>query len=176
MAAYCLAAVGRQIVEIAVPGVAGGERDKPTGRSAGGATEVSDAADVDAGCACCEGGESGEQRRAVCMAVLDHLYSGQPTGKPELDGFSQIAEQFALPRELWDRLVEGLIERSAVRRYATWGRLRDHLERTAGTAGRLAVRVLIDRSLHGDLSSSVDDRVLALGTGMGLVHVLGGCA
>ena len=166
MGAYCLAAVGRQIVEIAVPTPPHDKRGESSTRP------VDNTGEAVSDCQSCQAGESDEQRRAVCLAVLDHLYAGKPTGKPELDGFSQVAQYLAIPREQWDRLVDGLIEQSAVRRYATWARMRDHLERTAGIAAQLGVRLFIDPSQRQAVYSSVHERVAAMGAGTGLTKIL----
>src|SRR6185295_8772142 len=34
--------------------------------------------------------ETFEQKRAVCGSVLEHLWAGEATGKPELDGFHAV--------------------------------------------------------------------------------------
>ncbi|MCC7192374.1 MAG: squalene/phytoene synthase family protein [Phycisphaeraceae bacterium] len=93
------------------------------------------------GCESC-GGESPERRRAVCAAVLDFLYSGQVSGKPELDGFSTIAAEYDLPREYFDRIVNGLSSFLETRRFATWNRLRLSITPFAESEAALAFLVL----------------------------------
>jgi len=74
---------------------------------------------------CC-GGESIEQRAAVCESVLDYLFSGEATGKGELDGFHAAAEQFGLHRPPMSAMVEATAAAAGPKRIATWQRLRQN--------------------------------------------------
>lgn len=87
---------------------------------------------------CCEE-ESPEKRKSVCHSVLDYLYRGEPTGKGELDGFHAVAQQYDLPRQPFDNLIDALIAEQSVQRYATWKRVNEQLNLTAGSAGELIV-------------------------------------
>lgn len=142
-------AVVRQIVEIVDPDAkaqasacteestdqrAKPRAENPPGRAAG--------ETASGGCAACGGGESPEQRRAVCAAVLDFLYSGQKTGKPELDGFHAVAAAYGLPREYFDRIANGLSAFLTTRRFATWNRLRQTVAVFAEAEAALAFSVL----------------------------------
>lgn len=83
-----------------------------------------------------------EHKRAVCSAVLDHLYRGQSTGKAELDGFASIASAAGLERRWFESFCDGLAKLEATKRYATWGRLCADLELAGGAAARIAARLL----------------------------------
>ncbi len=168
-ALYGVAAVGSQLLEIACPTPPRQNENQIPTVNPTAAGRFTDEPVADSSCCCCEAGDSGSQRRAVCMAILDHLYTGQPTGKPELDGFKRVADRYGLPRSLWDTFVHGLVDLESVRRYATWTRLRDHLDRTTGTIADLAVRVLSQGSIP---DPSGRHRSAALGTGLGLALIL----
>lgn len=79
---------------------------------------------------CC--GESTAQRVEVCGNVLDHLYSGKETGKPELDGFAALAEHHHIDQAILQRYAEGLAASREVKRFATWNRVRSDYEQTGG--------------------------------------------
>lgn len=130
-AIYTLAAVGRQLRDILDPCPGGGAPQ--AGESACSGV---------GGCATCAGGETPQQRRAVCAAVLDFLYSGQQTGKPELDGFVIVARHWDIPRALFDQWADGLATLAELKLYATWSRLRSVCNQAAGTAGLIAFRAL----------------------------------
>ncbi len=109
---------------------------KPLGHAAGGSSCA-----TPADCADC-GGESVERRREVCSAVLDYLLSGQSTGKPELDGFAAIACGAKLDRGELEGFCDGLAIEASLPRYATWKRLRQMCDQTAGAAALLAFAML----------------------------------
>jgi phytoene/squalene synthetase len=94
----------------------------------------------DKGDACCEG-ESVAQRLDVCTSVLDHLFSDQPTGKPELDALTMVREAYGLPRSLFDDVVQGMATQRERARYQTWADLLDTLQQTSGAAAMLIARV-----------------------------------
>lgn len=117
----------------------------------------------------CEGGgESIEQRRDVCMSVLDYLFAGEVTGKGELDGFADCAARHQLPRRTFDDYVQGVAAQLAVKRYPTWKRLREHLDATAGGAAQLAVAALSG----GALDETARSQAIAWGTALQLVQML----
>ena len=91
---------------------------------------------------CQGGGETPQQRRDVCSSILDYLFSGQSTGRPELDGFASVAKQFDLPQASFESFAAGLNDLINTPRYAIWRRLRESLEETCGTAARLVWRIL----------------------------------
>lgn len=68
----------------------------------------------------------------VCANVLDHLYAGKETGKPQLDGFADLAQRHGIERDALMQYVEALAATQDVKRYATWARLRGDFERTEG--------------------------------------------
>ena len=96
---------------------------------------------------CSEGGCSGESietRRGVCLSVIDHLYNGLDTGKPELDAFLQVRSAFDLPRGLFETWIEGSATERTLPRYATWKRLNETLDATGGAPAMIAAHVLAD--------------------------------
>ena len=93
-------------------------------------------------CATCGGGESVEQRRVVCERVLEHLYSGQTTGRPELDAVAAVTKAFGIQRDLFEQYCDALADEQNLRRYATWQRARSVCERSAGTLARIVWRIV----------------------------------
>ncbi len=89
----------------------------------------------------CEG-ESLDQRRGVCLAVIEHLYGGLATGKPDLDAFLEVNRAMRLPSGWFELMVKGMeIERS-LPRYATWKRLGDTLGGSGGMVAMLRAVIL----------------------------------
>lgn len=168
-AIYCLTALAQQLEQIADP--SGTVIKDVPGGTASDAQAMNPCASDCSTNAPCGGRESSQQRRAVCLAVLDHLYAGRPTGKPELDSFRDVAAAYAVPRSYWERLVDGLIDRAVVRRYATWARLRSQLHDTAAMGAMFAACVWAwERDGRG--ASDQLDRACAFGIGVGLTSVL----
>lgn len=134
----------------------------------GGATPGAAACGTNGGSGACGsggcGGESPEKRRAVCAAVLDHLCSGEPTGKPALDDFAGVARRHALPRAAFDAMCDGMLTFSTLKRYATWSRLLGVAQAIGGSSALLTWRVLgQDR---GDAKPSLDAQVVAWGSAL----------
>lgn len=110
------------------------------------------------------GGESPEKRRAVCAAVLDHLYSGQPTGKAALDGFADVARRHDLPRASFDALCDGMLTFTTLKRYATWARLLGVAQAIGGSSALLAWRML--DPAHDSVRKSRDAQIAAWGAAL----------
>jgi phytoene synthase len=121
---YTLSAVVRQLSDVIVPATVAA----PAGLEA-------------TGCSTC-GEETPEQRRAVAHSVMDFLFSGDKTGKPELDAFTDMAARRDIQRADFNPLIEGLSLHATLRRYATWKRLRDVCDQTAGSVGLMTWRIL----------------------------------
>jgi phytoene/squalene synthetase len=173
-ALYVLAAVVRQLEEIIDPGTKTQAEGCPgdeaacvegvvTGTCATGGNAAA------GGCATC-GGESPQQRRAVCAAVLDFLYSGQKTGKPELDGFLAVVTPCAIARESFDAIADGLSDFLTTRRFATWNRLRQTVGQSAGAEAALALAVL--RRDAGPLPDTAAAQMSAWATSLRLASLL----
>ncbi len=69
---------------------------------------------------CCGGGNSPEQKMAVAISVLDYLFAGDQTGKPELDGFHEIAKYHNLTKAYFKQICEGIVKLHEVQRIVTW--------------------------------------------------------
>jgi phytoene/squalene synthetase len=122
------------------------------------------------GCVTCGGGESPEQRRAVCASVLEFVYEGSVTGKPTLDGFHQVVTACRLPRDGFEQWCDGWVSLMALPRIATWSKLRGQCDATMGR-----MMVTIAHVLH---DGRLDDRAAAgardWGAACGLMMVLSG--
>jgi 15-cis-phytoene synthase len=166
-AAYHLFAVYQQLHEILA---------EPTACTDAQSCELDAAA---SGCAtpeacasgCAAGAESPGVRRSVCSAVLEHLYAGQPTGRPELDGFAAAAQAYGLSRDRFETLCDGLAAEAGVKRYATWQRLHEDLNRSAGSAAMLVWQVLTGPG-KADSGATVEHQVIAAGVAMRMGVVL----
>src|SRR5689334_9324305 len=71
-----------------------------------------------------------------------------------------------LQRDRFVTLVEAMREAAATKRYATWSRLRRHLEQTLGSVAMLAAGVL------GVTTSDAERDVMLLACGIGLTRIL----
>ena len=114
---------------------------------------------------CCSGGscegESIAKRHDVCLAVIDHLLSGQLTGKPELDAFLDVQQTLHLPRQWFESWVKGLATERTLPRYATSRRLNETVQQSAGLPLLMMGRALGDS--REPFSSVVQAQLLALG-------------
>jgi len=98
--------------------------------------------DEEGGC-CGEGGSPAQRRRGVCSAIIAHLFAGEPTGKPELDGFAPLATQLGLSPIPFEQYCDGVAASLVRPRIATWKRFREQTETTAGVLARLAFQVAV---------------------------------
>src|SRR6056297_665129 len=64
---------------------------------------------------------------------LDRIYRGVPADSPIDRAFSHIVHTYALPRELPDALLEGMLWDTQERRYQTIDELLDYAARVAGS-------------------------------------------
>lgn len=110
------------------------------------------------GCAGCSGSGSGacgsmnkpptpgmdDERVKVCAAVLDYLLGGEKTGEAHLDGFAEIINHAGIGRARFDEYVQGLAELQALKRVATWSRLRAALEKAAGAPAAIVADMFTD--------------------------------
>ena len=70
---------------------------------------------------------------------LDEAYAGQP--RPEDAALADAASRYALPKGLFESLLEGVSWDLAGRRYATRAELREYAWRVASTVGLMCVRI-----------------------------------
>jgi len=116
--------------------------------------------------------ETPQQKREVCAAILEHLYQGKPTGKPELDSFYQIVSSYNLPRQHFESLADGIMQEATIPRYATWTRLRKQLDQTAGTAALIASGVPRTQGANPALNKTAIHQARAWAVGMRMVSIL----
>lgn len=163
-AVYAVAAMVEQLRDIVTP------RPEQTAVCANDPTVApqSCTAEAQAGCSSC-GGETPEQRRHVCSMVLEFLYGGEKTGKPELDGFSQIASTHGLTRDLFEAVAEGMTLLVHTKRIATWKKQRGAMDQVAGS---LAVASLRIAGLTGDVAAGLEPQVRAWAVGVELARLL----
>lgn len=114
---------------------------------------------------CCQGQPAGPF--SVCHAVLDHLWTGEPTGKDELNGFAALQQQYDLPRERFDRIINGWQGFSKVPRIATWSRFRELHDRANAPMIDLLLS-LLGEQLEDTSRLQVESIALA----MSVAHVL----
>jgi phytoene/squalene synthetase len=124
------------------------------------------------GCGSCGGAESPEQRRDVCVAVLDHLYSGEPTGKPELDGFFTVVTRQQIHRELFEQFIAGLYTWNTTRRCATWTKLHQLCDNTGGVGAVIAFKAMLPASAGSQLTPKSQSLISAWGSSMRLIWAL----
>lgn len=165
-----LAAVWRQLVEIMgppqTPKRAAPDHERPPANCPPGECQRG-------GCdpGSCQG-ETVEQRRHVCAAVLDHLYDGQPTGKPELDAFAIVNAACPLPRELFDAALDAIADQRTRPRWPTWKRLRGSLDAGAGSVALLAARFLTAEPAAA-WTDTFTNQVKAWAVGLAMIDSLG---
>jgi len=97
-----------------------------------------DATSEEGGCGC----DTPTERRRVAGRVLDHLCCGEPTGKAELDGFAELLAAYALPRALFDEMLDAMAAHHGRKRYATWRSLHEMSHRLAGSIALLGWSLL----------------------------------
>ncbi|MGQ0700931.1 MAG: phytoene/squalene synthase family protein [Panacagrimonas sp.] len=90
--------------------------------------EADDAVDLQAG-----GGEA----VAVLSSRLDRIYAGQPLAMPVDRALAAVLTRHALPRILFDALIEGFEWDAQNRRYTTLTELESYAARVAGTVGAM---------------------------------------
>lgn len=184
---YAVAALVEQLRDILTPGITPGVAPGSAPGSAPGTTPCTDAsASASAcasdptkapesctsagpsGCSTC-GGETPEQRRHVCSMVLEFLYGGEKTGKPELDGFHAVAQARGLRRDLFESCADGLTTLIHTKRIPTWKRQREAMDRAAGSLGVVA---LLLAGSGDEVVASVEPQVRAWGVGIYLARSL----
>jgi len=164
---FCIGGVIDQLREV----IADGKSDAPLGAPAA-PTSAAPASCGSGGCGSCGGAESPEKRRDVCLAVLDHLYSGEPTGKATLDGFFTVATRQQIPRELFERLIHGLYTWNTTRRCATWAKLHALCDETGGVAALIAFRAMLPVSAGSELTPKSQSLITAWGASLRLTWAL----
>ncbi len=86
----------------------------------------------------------GTNKAAAVLALRDRLdlaYAGRPRNAPADRAFATLIEDFDMPRELPEALLEGLAWDGMERRYATLGELRGYSARVASAVGGDDVRL-----------------------------------
>ncbi|HTO66983.1 MAG TPA: squalene/phytoene synthase family protein, partial [Bradyrhizobium sp.] len=68
---------------------------------------------------------------------LARVYAGKPLPLPADRAFADVVARFAIPRELPEALLEGLMWDAEGRRYETLNDLLDYAARVAGTVGAM---------------------------------------
>lgn len=82
----------------------------------------------------------GTNKAAAVLALRDRLdlaYAGRPRNAPADRAFATLIEDFDMPRELPEALLEGLAWDGMERRYATLGELRGYSARVASAVGAM---------------------------------------
>ncbi len=153
---YALHAVAQQLAEIM------GKPQLDAGGSCG-----------TGGCASggCEG-ESIDQRRNVCLAVIDHLGQGLPTGKPELDAYLDVNPTAGALRPLWERFVNGLATELSTARFATWKRVRRTFDDSAGSLALMAMQWLAHPSHEHNVEPAFEQQARAAGIAVRLMRAV----
>ena len=159
-ALYALAALSHQLGEIMGPPQIGGNPPAIVSEQAA---------------ACCSGGscegESIAKRQEVCLAVIDHLLSGQLTGKPQLDAFVDVQGSLQLPRQWFEDWIKGMATQRTLPRYATSKRLSETMQRSTGTLMLMMARALSDSALP--FAATVQSQLLAWGAGLRWCQLIG---
>ncbi len=144
-ALYSVAAVIGQLYDVLAGGAnpageSGGESGGGPGGDSGMSTSPASSGGDSGGGGCATCGAGG--RLSICAAMLDHLFAGKPTGKPELDVFAGVCTAMGLERFWFDDLCAGLEQELTVRRCATWLRRSQLLELTGGSGARIVASLL----------------------------------
>lgn len=108
-----------------------------------------------------------DERLKVCSAVLDYLLGGEKTGEAHLDGFAEIVKHAGIGRARFDEYVHGLAELQALKRVATWSRLRAALEKAAGAPALIVAEMFAD-----DYPDDRRARLIAWATAPALLELL----
>lgn len=74
-------------------------------------------------------------------AELDRVYAGEPGDDPVLVALADTAENFAIPRRLFDALIDGLEMDLTVRRYRDFRQLKAYCDRVAGAVGLASLEI-----------------------------------
>ena len=167
---FCVLGVVDQMRQIMEDGKAVAPAMEPTKPEP--ETPAQPAACGSGGCGSCGGTESPEKRRDVCLAVLDHLYSGEPTGKAELDGFFTVATRQQIGRDLFERLVAGLYTWNTTRRCATWTKLHQLCDDTGGVGAIIAFKAMLPASVGAELTPKSQSLISAWGASMRLIWAM----
>lgn len=110
-------------------------------------------------------GEDAAAAAALLRRRLDAVYAGRP-GEDNVDrALAQVVHRFAIPRALFDALVEGFVWDARGRRYATLDELQDYGARVAGTVGAMMCLVM------GNRSPAALARACELGVAMQLTNI-----
>lgn len=96
---------------------------------------------------------------------LDRIYLGRPIDSSIDRAFSHIVSTYALPRELPDALLEGMLWDTQERRYQSLDELLDYAARVAGSVGAMMT------VLMGNRSSLAVARACDLGLAMQLTNI-----
>ena len=96
---------------------------------------------------------------------LDSIYAGQPEEHPVDRAFSHVVREYALPRELPDALLEGMLWDTQNRQYQTLNDLLDYAARVAGSVGAMMT------VLMGNRSPEAAARACDLGLAMQLTNI-----
>jgi 15-cis-phytoene synthase len=74
-------------------------------------------------------------------AALDATVRGDCTGNPILPAFRDTVERYAIPAELFRELIKGAAMDLTIRRYQTFGDLRQYCYRVASVVGLVCIRI-----------------------------------
>ena len=87
---------------------------------------------------------SGDSPAAVSdlLARLDAIYRGQPHDAPADRAFADVAQRFAIPRQIPEALIEGFAWDASGRSYETLSDLHAYAVRVAGTVGAMMSLVM----------------------------------
>lgn len=110
----------------------------------------------------------GSDRKAAVARLQDRLdsaYRGHPMQTPADRAFANVVEQFAIPRELPEALLEGLAWDADGRRYETLSELYAYAARVAGTVGAMMTLVM------GQRDPQIVARACDLGVAMQLTNI-----
>jgi len=110
----------------------------------------------------------GSDRRAAVVRLqerLDCAYRGHPMQLPADRAFANVVEQFAIPREVPEALLEGLTWDAEGRRYETLSGLYAYAARVAGTVGAMMTLVM------GQRDPEIVARACDLGVAMQLTNI-----
>lgn len=110
----------------------------------------------------------GDNKPAAVLALRDRLelaYSGRPRNAPADRAFAALIEDYDMPRELPEALLEGLAWDGMERRYATLSDLRAYSARVASAVGAMMCVLMRVRDTHA-LARACD-----LGVAMQLTNI-----
>lgn len=102
---------------------------------------------------------------AAWRAELDRLFAGAPE-HPVSRALAPAVERYALPKALFEQVLDGVAMDMAPRRFASWDELALYCGRVAGAVGRLSVRVF------GVADERADAYADTLGEALQLTNIL----